>query len=207
MTTTEFEAYKAEIANEILSIKRVKVLKAIKGILQEAKPKEVKVKPKAKKTKAGDAVIPTFPPVVLEIEAPCCYTSEEIEKHIADAIESYRQGDYLANEKYRKPALRWTRKACEDSKKIQNYREMKSIRAHSWKFPVLIDSVVEMIVYNPKVGRKEPQLANVISGDIRSLIFDKNNKLFYIEMPDCILVLAIQYSITPFDTKLHKKRK
>lgn len=206
MTTTEFEAYKAEIANEVLSITKLKVLKAIKGILKDAKPKEVKVKLTENKTETEDVLIPTFSPIVRQIDAPCCYTLEEIKIHIADAIESYQRGEYFADEKYKKSTLRWTEKACDDSNDIHNYLEVMFARDRSWKFTSLIDGAAEMLIFNPSVGRKDPLLADMVDGNIRSLIFGKNNKMFYIEMPDCILILALQYSLTPFDTRLNKRR-
>lgn len=206
MTTTEFEAYKAEIANEVLSITKLKVLNAIRGILKDARPKEVKVKPIENKTKDEDVLIPTFSPIVPQIDAPCCYTLEEIKTHIANAIESYQRGEYFADEKYKKPVLRWVEKACDDSHDIQNYLKVMPARTRSWKFTSLIDGAVEMVVFNSRVGRKDPLLADMVDGNIRSLVFGKNNKMFYIEMPDCILILALQYSLTPFDTRLNKKR-
>lgn len=206
MTTTEFEAYKVEIANEILSVTKLKVLNTIKGILKDARPIEVKVKPTENKTKTEDVLVPAFPPIIPQITAPCCYTLEEIRIHIADAIKSYQQGEYLADGKYKKPALRWTKKACEDSNSIHKYLEIISVRAHSWKFTALVDGAVEIVAFNPKAGRKDPLLADIDS-NIRSLVFGKNNKLFYVDMPDCILILAIQYSLTPFDTRLHKRKK
>lgn len=103
--------------------------------------------------------------------------------------------------------IRWTTKASDDLLDILYSIDKKVSRIEARKFSTQVNSAIEVIDYNPKAGLKESQFEDLSEHDIRWVIVNKYCKLFYTELPEAILILALQKCDTPIDIKRRVRDK
>lgn len=202
MTTEELDTYKEKIINEIRIIQSEKTLNSIKRILRNA---DFKRKPFLASASNHVSETDCDSQNYFLMETPCCYTVEEITERVADALEAYQQGASFTNRKFSNDMVRWSENAIDESNNILRYIKLRFSELDSLKFEGYFESALGIIGFNHKAGKKERRLTHMGNGKIRSIVVNKYSKLLYVEMPDCILVLAV-YCLSPMDNKQKIKK-
>lgn len=208
MTKTDIEALKAELILELNSINEIRTLKSVKRVLKNIQEQKV-VKttcvievpqPAEHKWKQQEEQPP--------IPAPCCYTIEELKSRITDSYNSYEQGEFLMDKVSSKSKLRikigWSKNADNDLREMMQYTDLTYSRPYL--FTSQLEKIIEMINYNTKYGKKDCLHADILDNKVRCLNINKYCFLYYVEIPEGVLVLALQNSKTPMDIKQHQKR-
>lgn len=209
MTKTDIEALKAELIRELESINEIRVLKSVKSVLTGFQAQKF-----AKTQCMTGAVKPTERERVQEqeqppIQVPCCYTIEELKSRITDSYNSFEQGEFFIDEDSINTKLRikisLTKYADNDLRDMIQYTDLTY--PNPYLFTSQLENLIEMLNYNTKSGKKDFLFADILDNKVRSISINKNCILYYIEVPEGILILALQNSKTPIDIRLHHIKK
>lgn len=204
MTKAEIEAFQAKLSNEISNIYEEEKLAAIKRIIDKKQPQKVN----AYKRRLYQATIEAqqTSPVILRR-----YTIEDVKVQIADALKLYNQGicksDDNSQKRGKRSKIKWSINAYDDLTVLLNYVKSALSEGDAENIRLQMNSAVEIIDYNPKTGKKDPLLADIVPGnDIRYISVNKYCKMYYTEFPEAILVLTIQNTSELIDSNRKFKR-
>lgn len=100
--------------------------------------------------------------------------------------------------------IKWTTNAYNDYKDIMQYSE--NYYGLTYKILSQIESTLDLIRYNPKSGKKDFNNADIPEYIIRYLAITKHCFMYYTEVSDGVLILALQYSETPLEIQRKYKR-
>lgn len=206
MTKTDIEALKAELILELKSINEIRTLKSVKRVLTEIQSKKIVRTPR---------VIEVTKPAEQEwkqeqeqpsIPAPCCCTIEELKSRLTNSYKCYEQGEFSMDEESSKLKIKigWTKNADIDLSQMMKYTDLTY--SSPYLFTSQLEKIIEMLNYNTKSGKKDYLVADILDNKVRCLSVNKYCFLYYIEIPEGVLVLALQNSETPMDIKQHQKR-
>lgn len=208
MTKTDIEALKAELIRELESINEIKALKSVRRVLnsiqseRRARTRLIEVTTPTEQECKQEQVQPTIP-------APCCYTIEELKSRIKDSYNSYEEGEFFINEDSVKTKLRikigMTKNADNDLNDMFQYTDLTYSTPYLFKSQ--LENLIAMLNYNTKSGKKDFLLADILDHKVRSICINKYCILYYIEIPEGILILALQNSETPMDIRVHHTKK
>lgn len=100
--------------------------------------------------------------------------------------------------------IKWTTNAYSDYKDIMQYSE--KYYGMTYKILSQIESTLDLIRYNPKSGKKDFNNTDIPEYNIRYLAITKYCFLYYTEIPDGVLILALQNSEKPLEIQRKYKK-
>lgn len=204
---TDIEALKAELIHELENINEIKTLRSVRRVLNSiqsekvAQTRVIEVANPAEQEWLQEQELPTIP-------APCCYTIEELKSHLMESYKAYEQGEFFMSEESRKSKLKIkigvTKIADNDLRLMKQYTDLAY--TSSYLFSSQVEKLLEMLNFNTKSGKKDCLFADILDHKVRCLNINKYCFLYYVEIPEGVLILALQNSETPMDIRLHYKK-